>query len=255
MRAATVFGIVATLFASVNAKPHGACGCQINTDGALDDETTETCYNRDQFGNLRSLEGVQAFIQMLIAAGANVCAKDENGDTPLHLLLQRKWYLLVDADGGELWQGFMYPTIRLLLSKGADMNARNEMGETPIFAFFHEGDLHVDMTRVYPDKCFSHCACSYHSEFERQAMETKRPVLCVLFEKVGVDWGTVNAKGQSLLHVVARQKGRGTCFMRLERFKFLMGKGLDPLMENWEHRTALDIVAASGAHEIMELFK
>ncbi|CAG7561841.1 unnamed protein product [Fusarium equiseti] len=52
MRAATVFGIVATLFASVNAKPHGACGCQINTDGALDDDTTETCCKR--FGGTTS---------------------------------------------------------------------------------------------------------------------------------------------------------------------------------------------------------
>ncbi|KAH6958018.1 hypothetical protein DER45DRAFT_537385 [Fusarium avenaceum] len=52
MRATTVFGIVATLFASVNAKPHGACGCQINTDGALDDDTTDTCCKR--FGGTTS---------------------------------------------------------------------------------------------------------------------------------------------------------------------------------------------------------
>ncbi|PNP86364.1 hypothetical protein FNYG_00317 [Fusarium nygamai] len=211
--------------------------------------------DRDRFGYLGRIERAQAFAQMLIAAGASVRAKDENGDTPLHLLLQRKWYLLVYEDGSEVWEGPVYPTMELLLSKGADINARNEMGETPIFAFFREGDLHVDMTRVYPDKCFGHCSCIHHSEVERQAMEEKRPVLWALFEKVGVDWTAVNAKGQSLLHVVASRGGRGCCFTRLERFNHLMGKGLDPLVEDQEHRTALDIAAASGAHEIMELFK
>ncbi|KAF4439612.1 ankyrin [Fusarium acutatum] len=211
--------------------------------------------NRDEFGYLGSLEKVEAFAQMLITAGSNVCAKDENGDTPLHLLLQRKWDLLVDEDGGEVWQGPVYPIMELLLSKGADINARNQMDETPIFSFFREGDIHVDMSRVYPDKGFGPGPCTYHSQSERQAMEEKRPVLWAFFEKVGVDWTAVNAKGQSLLHVVASHKDRGSCFTRLERLKLLMGKGLDPLMEDREHRTALDIAAANGAHEIMELFK
>jgi ankyrin repeat protein len=210
---------------------------------------------RDQFGYLGRIERAEAFAQMLIAAGASVRAKDENGDTPLHLLLQRKWYLLVDGDGNEVWEGPVCPTMELLLSKGADINARNEMGETPIFAFFRKGDFHVDMTRVYPNKCFGHCSCFYHSEVERQAMEEKRPVLWALFEKVGVDWMAVDAKGQSLLHVVANRGNYGSCLTRLARFKFLMSKGLDPLVEDQEHRTALDIAAANGAPDIMELFK
>ncbi|KAF5582074.1 ankyrin [Fusarium pseudoanthophilum] len=211
--------------------------------------------DRDRFGYLGRIERSEAFAQMLIAAGASVRAKDENGDTPLHLLLQRKWHLLVHEDDSEVWEGPVYPTMELLLSKGADINTRNEMGETPIFAFFRQGDFHVDMTRVYPNKCFGHCSCFYHSEVERQAMEEKRPVLWALFEKVGVDWTAVNAKGQSLLHVVANRGGCGSCFTRLERFKLLMGKGLDPLMEDREHRTALDIAAANRAYDIMELFK
>ncbi|KAF5685453.1 hypothetical protein FDENT_6267 [Fusarium denticulatum] len=110
---------------------------------------------RNKFGYLESLERVEVFGQMLIAAGANVCAKDENGDTPLHLLLQRKWNLLADEDGSEVWQGPVYPIMDLLLSKGADINARNETGETPIFSFFRECDLDVDMSKVYPDKGFN----------------------------------------------------------------------------------------------------
>ncbi|KAF5535532.1 hypothetical protein FMEXI_10799 [Fusarium mexicanum] len=136
---------------------------------------------------------------MLITAGTIVCSKDENGDTPLQLLLllllQRKWYLLVDADGGEVWEGPIYPTMDLLVSKGIDINARNELGEPPIFAFFREGDLHVHMARVYPYKCFGHFSCVYHSEVKRQALGEKIPVLWAFFEKVGVDWTAVKRRG------------------------------------------------------------
>ncbi|KAK2931802.1 hypothetical protein FoTM2_009319 [Fusarium oxysporum f. sp. vasinfectum] len=49
MRAVSVIGVLATIIsypASLPADPHGACGCQINTDGALDDDTTNTCCTR-----------------------------------------------------------------------------------------------------------------------------------------------------------------------------------------------------------------
>ncbi|KAF4334850.1 phytanoyl dioxygenase [Fusarium beomiforme] len=46
MRAVSVFGILATIISLAAADPHGACGCQINTDGALDDDTTKTCCDR-----------------------------------------------------------------------------------------------------------------------------------------------------------------------------------------------------------------
>ncbi|SCV27628.1 uncharacterized protein FFB14_01645 [Fusarium fujikuroi] len=210
--------------------------------------------DRNEFGYLSSLEKVEEFVQMLIAAGANIFVRDENGNTPLHLLLQREWKLLVDDRGGEVWQGSVYPTMELLLSKGADINARNQMGETPIFSFFREGDLYVDMPRTDSNKGFP-APFRYTSKSERQAMEERRPVLWALFEKAGVDWTAINANGQSLLHLVASHRGQGSCFTRLERFKLLVGKGLDPLVEDQEHRTALDIAAANGAYDIMELFK
>ncbi|KAG4274481.1 hypothetical protein FPRO04_09439 [Fusarium proliferatum] len=194
--------------------------------------------DRNEFGYLSSLEKVEEFVQMLIAAGANIL----------------EWKLLVDDRGGEVWQGSVYPTMELLLSKGADINARNQMGETPIFSFFREGDLYVDMPRTDSNKGFP-APFRYTSKSERQAMEERRPVPWALFEKAGVDWTAINANGQSLLHLVASHRGQGSCFTRLERFKLLVGKGLDPLVEDQEHRTALDIAAANGAYDIMELFK
>ncbi|KAF5584432.1 ankyrin [Fusarium pseudocircinatum] len=210
---------------------------------------------RNKSGYLESLERVEMFVQMLIAAGANVCAKDENGDTPLHLLLQRKWNLLADEDDSEVWQGPIYPITELLLSKGADINARNETGETPIFSFFREGDLGVDMSKVHPDKGLNQSVCKYHPQSKRQTIEERRPVLWSFLEKWGVEWTALDAKGQSLIHVVASRKAQPSCFTRLERFKLLMSRGLDPLVEDREHRTALDVAVANGAHEIMELFQ
>ncbi|EXK86395.1 hypothetical protein FOQG_09667 [Fusarium oxysporum f. sp. raphani 54005] len=46
MRAVSVIGVLATIISLAAADPHGACGCQINTDGALDDDTTDTCCTR-----------------------------------------------------------------------------------------------------------------------------------------------------------------------------------------------------------------
>jgi ankyrin repeat protein len=53
-------------------------------------------------------------VRMLAKAGANVDARDEDGNTPLHEIF------LVDVD-------------EELLKLGANVNARNNEGETPIF--------------------------------------------------------------------------------------------------------------------------
>jgi hypothetical protein len=62
--------------------------------------------------------GNMALIQQVIAHGANVNAKDEEGRTPLML-----------AAGSEY---FSPETIQLLIDKGADLNAQSEGGETAL---------------------------------------------------------------------------------------------------------------------------
>jgi len=53
-------------------------------------------------------------VRLLADAGVDVNARDEDGDTPLHVLRQ--------AD-----------VVEELLKRGADVNARNNWGEAPIF--------------------------------------------------------------------------------------------------------------------------
>ncbi|KAF9771701.1 hypothetical protein IL306_010652 [Fusarium sp. DS 682] len=222
--------------------------------------------SRDQHG---PLEKVREDVEMLIAAGADPCAKTEKGDTPLHLLFLRTWSLFVGENGLEFWQGPVRKVMHLLLSNGAVINARNEAGETPIFTYFREGDFHVTITRAYVEKQKPTLAqghgfqgAEHWNDLETQAAVEKESTLWALLEKEGVDWTAVNAKGQSLLHVVAgwegngrRRRGEGSLSMRVARFRFLMGKGLDPLAEDREHRTALDVAAVNRADDILGLFK
>jgi hypothetical protein len=72
-------------------------------------------------------------VKELLSKGANVNARDENGQTPLH------WA----AIHGRV------DVARLLLEHGADVNARDENGQTPLrWAAIHG---HVDVARLLLD--------------------------------------------------------------------------------------------------------
>ncbi|KAI1484492.1 hypothetical protein F5X96DRAFT_675586 [Biscogniauxia mediterranea] len=46
MKAISILVVLSSVLMGVNADKHGACACQINTDGALDDSSTQTCCTR-----------------------------------------------------------------------------------------------------------------------------------------------------------------------------------------------------------------
>ncbi|KAI0593594.1 hypothetical protein F4775DRAFT_607598 [Biscogniauxia sp. FL1348] len=48
MKAISILVALSSLLMGVTADSHGACGCQINTDGALDDTSTKTCCERHE---------------------------------------------------------------------------------------------------------------------------------------------------------------------------------------------------------------
>ncbi|KAF4463885.1 ankyrin [Fusarium albosuccineum] len=205
-------------------------------------------------------------VEMLVSAGADVCAKAENGDTPLHLLFKRTWWLKMDRDGVVTWNGSTKKLLDLFLSKGADINAPNKTGETPVFNYFREGALEVKLPDPEVGKDYSDAspwgrvdARAEHRRLGKKAGVKRESKLWALLEQLGVDWGVVDAKGQCLLHIVAGEddKYHEVDFKsrRLRRFQFLMGKGLDALVEDAAHRTALDVAAANEADDILALFK
>ncbi|KAG5792995.1 hypothetical protein H9Q69_007964 [Fusarium xylarioides] len=198
-------------------------------------------------------------VKLLISAGVDVTVQDDNGDTPLHVLFKRAFLLVADYYGDAVWQGFVKNTIDLLLSKGADINARNKAEETPVFGYFRASRFKVDLSWAKLDeerhtlsKKWGGYRWKVNKELEEQIVEEAEPKIWALFGEMGVDWSITNIKGESLLHVVA---GQDRSSGRAARFQFLVGKGLDPMAEDMQGQTALDIARHRKADDILALYK
>ncbi|KAF5683503.1 hypothetical protein FCIRC_4446 [Fusarium circinatum] len=196
-------------------------------------------------------------INLLISAGVHLTVQDANGDTPVHILFKRPFLLVADYYGDAVLQGFIKNTIDLLLSQGADINARNKAGETPAFGYFRTSSFKVDLSWAKLDeerhtlsKKWGGDRWKVNKELEEQIMEETEPKIWALFDDMGVDWSVINVKGESLLHVVA---GQERPFRKVTRFQFLVDKGLDPMAEDMQGQTALDVAAQRKAGDILAL--
>jgi ankyrin repeat protein len=177
--------------------------------------------------------------------GGDVHAIDGNGNNMLHLLAAGTWYI----GTSEKVTDEMSSMFNRLLGAGLDINATNDSGETPIYAFFREGKVSLGKRE---DK--------FLNFFEESIYE--------FFTQHGADWRALNAKGQSLLHVVAsksplgsssfssrsRSDTDGQSSYACKRFQALLGLGLDAGLEDKDGRTPLDVAAASSQTKILELF-
>ena len=170
-------------------------------------------YNEEQYQKTTSL-----FIEK---APSLVHQKNAGGWKPLHYALQKQRMGLVDAllaagadpiESDPLGDSPLHHLaatmaepewFKKFLELGVPINGKNQLGETPIFI------------------CFGH---KHHK---------KRRENYAIFEAAGADIYAKNNEGETMLHVVAtRTQGEMT-------FKFLMDKGLDPMVEDNSQRTAL----------------
>jgi hypothetical protein len=160
------------------------------------------------------------------------------------------------------------------LSLGADINARNRTGETPAFHFFRKGSVAVTLPKSDDDKDLPlrwsdrdqqerwHQRQHLHRIRQGATAVEQEPQLWALLDQVGLDWLATSTPHETLLHVVAADVPRemndsisSPAGRRLARFRFLMSKGIDVLAEDQKHQTALDIAAAFGVEDILEMFK
>lgn len=204
------------------------------------------------------------YVRVLVKAGSDIVAKvASTGDTVLHLLFQREWLIDFIGPEGEVSVGEELielantgnrtkqkeTLLQLMINLGADINARNNKGETPIFGYFRAARV---AALVPTSQGTTHLV-------EGETPIDKESVIWQLFDDLGVDWTAVSEQGQTLLHIAVADDLHTpteiTPSWRVRRFQFLVGKGLDPMQEDIEHRTPLDIAAALGRDEILTLFK
>jgi ankyrin repeat protein len=162
--------------------------------------------------------------------GADLLQPDPHGATALHQIaaqcllqhkpqrrpwLQEKQDLQYFAQCASLWSKF--------LDLGGDINARDGDGSPPLFWYLRHCKT-LEFSKSYEDLLGS------------------------------ADVHARNDEGETALHVIARrEKGNGDLERRL--FEFMVGKGLDPLAEDGKGRSSLDVAAACGKKEILDLFQ
>ncbi|KAL5350008.1 hypothetical protein ACLOAV_005044 [Pseudogymnoascus australis] len=162
---------------------------------------------------------------ILLAAGANPWITDNEGNTLLHMVAREGiWREKPNGTPKEMWCDLLDLLLKLP-GAGARVNALNSAGETPVFELFRGARGLTDDDEIYTDSAFA------------------------IFNAAGVDWGVVNKKGQTLLHLAAKNSAK--------QFSFLLAKGLDPLAVDKKHHTPLDIAAnlGQGGKGILDLFK
>ncbi|MEE2614333.1 MAG: ankyrin repeat domain-containing protein [Verrucomicrobiota bacterium] len=109
-------------------KQHIATGTDVNARDGFDGMTA---LRNAVWGNKREI------IELLIASGADVDAKDNDGWTPLHHAAR--------VGGKE--------TVELLVAEGAGMNSKDDDGKTPLDrAFFHKRIETADFLRKHGGK-------------------------------------------------------------------------------------------------------
>ncbi|RDW75540.1 ankyrin-2 [Coleophoma cylindrospora] len=209
-------------------------------------------------------------VEALLLAGAEPCATNpKTGDTPLHLFLGGVWQIDVDANGTGVVTGRQKHLLHQFILLGADINARNRSGETPAFQFFSEGSVTVTLPEADDDTALQSLKRSdqirqrqiLHQRRQGTAAVEQEPQLWALLDQVGLDWSVTSMSHKTLLHVVAadvtreQDDYRYCAGRRLARFQFLIKKGLDVLAEDEYHQTALDIAAALGVEDILEMFR
>ena len=229
----------------------------------------ELLHATDNEGNtplIRSLSGRTGVADSLITLGADVRHANQDGDTALHFILKRAQWRVKSDDSiaDERW----YHLFNRVTKLGADINTRNVAGETPLVAFFRTGTVvgGISLPPLTDSEVEKQKKSGRPRDrgWEKMLLEQaagieKEHCVLRLFDQQGADWSVINNAGQNLLHVVAedtrdenRDRWNGR---RVKRFEFLLSKGLDPRMEDGEHRTPLDMAAKLGLDDLLELFQ
>lgn len=165
-------------------------------------------------------------ITLLLAAGANVHARDESGFTPLY------------------WAGLKSnpAVLKVLLKAGADVNARNERGITPL----HWATEFNENPKVFQE--LLNAGANVHARDEdgdtpihwASSDNDNREVIRMLLE-AGAKVDPVNADGDTPLHLAARNNEYSDVIM------LLLKAGANSTVTNDTGETVFDLVKKNDA--------
>lgn len=189
-----------------------------------------------------------ALCEELVAMGADLLELDPNGATALHFIASQ--YLRVyrqtresyghDDEPPTFYEGCL-ALWKKYLDLGGDINVRDNRGSPPLFWYLSSAyGIHY---REPKDRC---CHVENFEKFFADA-----------------DIHARNGDGETALHIVAQRPEeyihRRSSYTKENHdkklFGYLMAKGLDPLAEDNRGRSSLDVAAACGKKEILDLFQ
>lgn len=211
---------------------------------ALFSQTPKLVHTPDRAGDtplhyVLKAQGIRLdHIDLLLEHGASPLTPDSNGNTALHFFAK---------------DPFTYKSrIEQFQGLGVNINARNKKGDSPVFKYIAHGSLRGLYWGISVREEDEKLDDIHHLRF---------------FKEAGADFFVLNNVGSSLLHVLA---GRILCPSGIARseeamakpienivswFKFLTEMGLDPMLEDAQQRTCLDLAAACGNEHILKLFQ
>ena len=202
-------------------------------------------------------------VELLIANGANINVRDNDGYTPLYSAVSwgnKEVVKLLIANGADVngkikdgwtplhraaYQGEK-EAVKLLIANGADVNAKNNNGSTPLYSAASGGRKEVAELFIAKRADVNAKNNNGNTPLHKAASKGKKEVAELLIAK-GAD---VNAKSKSGSTPLHRSAHRG----EKEVAKLLIAKGADVNAKDYKYgRTPLHWAIYEGEKEVAEL--
>jgi ankyrin repeat protein len=191
---------------------------------------------RDKYRRETPLHSVRSkeVAQLLIAKGADLNSRNSDGETPLHLMLER-------MGNDNVFNSRNKDIVELLIAKGADIEARDNYNQTPLHSAVSRGNK--DMVELLIAKGADINAEGAFTPLSLAVKRTNKDMVELLIAK-GAD---INAKGRwTPLYWAVERSNK-------DLVKLLIAKGANVNIKDNMARTLLHAAVERNHREIIKL--